>query len=83
MGSPTWVGLANYSAMFHDPLVGIAVKNTLYFVAFGVVPTVFIALGLAMLINFRFRGVTIVRSLYLVPAAVSLAASAVIWQYIY
>jgi ABC-type sugar transport system permease subunit len=82
-GSPTWVGLANYKAMFNDPLVGISVKNTLYFVAMGVLPTVFIALGLAMLINFRVRGITIIRSLYLVPAAVSLAASAVIWQYIY
>jgi ABC-type sugar transport system permease subunit len=82
-GAPTWVGLANYTAMFKDPLVGISVKNTLYFVAMGVIPTVFISLGLAMLINFQFRGVTIVRSLYLIPAAVSLAASAVIWQYIY
>jgi ABC-type sugar transport system permease subunit len=82
-GWPTWVGLANYTLMFNDTLVGIAVKNTLYFVAMGVIPTVFISLGLAMLINFRFPGVTVVRSLYLVPAAVSLAASAVIWQYIY
>jgi multiple sugar transport system permease protein len=82
-GTPTWVGLANYTAMFKDPLVAISVKNTLYFVAMGVLPTVFISLGLAMLINFNFRGITIVRSLYLVPAAVSLAASAVIWQYIY
>jgi multiple sugar transport system permease protein len=82
-GTPTWVGLANYHAMIHDPLVSKSVKNTLYFVAMGVVPTVFISLGLAMLINFQFRGATIVRSLYLVPAAVSLAASAVIWQYIY
>jgi multiple sugar transport system permease protein len=82
-GAPTWVGLGNFNAIFSDPIVGIAVKNTLYFVALGVIPTVFISLGLAMLINFQFRGVTIVRSLYLIPAAVSLAASAVIWQYIY
>lgn len=83
VGSPVWVGIDNYKQMFDDPIVAIAVKNTLYFVAMGVVPTVIISLGLAMLINFSFRGVTIVRSLYLVPAAVSLAASAVIWQYIY
>jgi multiple sugar transport system permease protein len=82
-GTPIWVGLANYRAMLHDPLVDKSVRNTLEFVAIGVIPTVFIGLGLAMLINFRFRGATFVRSLYLVPAAVSLAASAVIWQYIY
>ena len=82
-GTPTWVGLANYKAMLDDPLVRTSVENTLLFVVMGVVPTVFIGLWLAMLINFPFRGVTIVRSLYLVPAAVSLSASAVIWQYIY
>ena len=83
-GWPVWIGLKNYNYMLNtDPLVWIAVKNTLYFVAMGVIPTVFLSLGLAMLINFQFRGMAVVRSLYLVPAAVSLAASAVIWQYIY
>src|ERR1700689_5374854 len=43
-GNPLWVGVANYTAMIHDPLVETSVKNTLYFVAMGVVPTVFIAL---------------------------------------
>ena len=36
-----------------------------------------------MLINFRFRFVGVVRSLYLVPAAMSFAASAVVWRYLY
>src|SRR5450432_4764479 len=49
----------------------------------GVVPTVLIALALAMLINFRFRFVGAVRSLYLIPAAMSFAASAVVWRYLY
>ena len=57
--------------------------TTLKFIVFGVVPTVFIALGLAMLINMRFRLVGVVRSLYLIPAAMSYAASAVVWRYIF
>lgn len=82
-GLPKWVGLANYHRMFADPLVWQAVLTTLKFIAFGVVPTVVIALGLAMLINVRFRLVGLVRSLYLVPAAMSYAASAVVWRYIF
>jgi multiple sugar transport system permease protein len=82
-GLPRWVGLANYREMFADPLVGMAVKTTLKFIVFGVVPTIFLSLGLAMLINFRFRFVGVVRSLYLIPAAVSFAASALIWQFIF
>jgi multiple sugar transport system permease protein len=68
-GAPKWVGLA--------------VGNTVKFMLFGVVPTVFIALGLAMLINVRFRFVGVVRSLYLIPAAMSFAASAIVWRYIF
>jgi ABC-type sugar transport system permease subunit len=82
-GLPKWVGLANYRRMFNDPLVGQAVLTTLKFIVFGVVPTVVIALGLAMLINVRFRLVGVVRSLYLIPAAMSFAASAVVWRYIF
>jgi multiple sugar transport system permease protein len=82
-GAPKWVGLANYRKLFADPLVGVAIGNTAKFMLFGVVPTVFIALGLALLINVRFRFVGVVRSLYLIPAAMSFAASAVIWRYIF
>jgi multiple sugar transport system permease protein len=82
-GWPRWVGLANYRQMRDDPLVGPAIRTTLKFILFGVVPTVFISLGLAMLINFRFRFVGAVRSLYLIPAAMSFAASAVVWRYLY
>jgi len=82
-GAPKWVGLANYTKMFADPLVGVVIGNTAKFMLFGVVPTVFIALGLALLINVRFRFVGVVRSLYLIPAAMSFAASAVVWRYIF
>jgi multiple sugar transport system permease protein len=82
-GWPKWVGLDNYRQMHDDPLVWESVKTTVKFILMGVVPTVFLALGLAMLINFTFRFIGAVRSLYLVPAAMSFAASAVVWRYLY
>src|SRR5450432_51627 len=82
-GLPKWVGLDNYRQMRDDPLVWQSVKTTVKFIVMGVVPTVFIALALAMLINFRFRFVGAVCSLYLIPAAMSFAASAVVWRYLY
>jgi len=82
-GFPKWVWFANYQKMIHDPLVWQSVETTLKFIVFGVLPTVIISLFLAMLINFRFRLVGAVRSLYLIPAAMSFAASAVVWRILF
>ena len=83
VGPPKWVGLANYRVLFADPLVGQAVEVTLKFLLLGVVPTVIISLGLAMLINVKFRFVGLVRTFYLIPAAMSFAASALVWRYLF
>lgn len=83
VGGPKWVGLQNYKVLFADPLVAQAVETTLKFLLFGVVPTVVISLGLAMLINVRFRFVGLVRTFYLIPAAMSFAASALVWRYLF
>lgn len=83
VGAPQWVGLANYRAMVNDPAVPQAIETTMIFLLFGVVPTVVLGLLLAILVNVQFRGVGVVRTLYFVPAVVSFAASAILWQWIY
>jgi multiple sugar transport system permease protein len=83
VSDPQWVGLANYRRMFSDPMVWTALKTTVIFLGMGVVPTVILGLALAMLVNVRVRFIAAMRTLYFVPAVVSLAASAVLWQWIY
>jgi multiple sugar transport system permease protein len=83
VGAPQWVGLANYRAMVNDPAVPQAIETTMIFLVFGVVPTVILGLLLAMLVNVQFRFIGVVRTLYFVPAVVSFAASAILWQWIY
>ncbi len=83
VGWPHWAGLANYRQLFHDPTVPAAIVNTLLFVAIGVVPTVLIGLLLAVFINIRAPAIGAIRVLYFVPAVISFAASAVLWQWIY
>jgi multiple sugar transport system permease protein len=83
VGAPHWVGLANYRAMVNDPAVPQAIETTMIFLVFGVVPTVVLGLLLAMLVNIQFRFVGAIRTLYFVPAVVSFAASAILWQWIY
>jgi multiple sugar transport system permease protein len=83
VGAPQWIGLGNYREMLADPAMPQAVETTMLFLLFGVVPTVILGLLLAMLVNIRFRFVGVVRTLYFVPAVVSFAASAILWQWIY
>ncbi len=83
VGFPQWVGLQNFERLFSDPLVGTALLNTTEFVVLGVVPTVVIGLVIAVFINVRMRGIAVLRTLYLIPAVVSFAASAVLWRWIY
>lgn len=83
VGFPQWVGLDNFVRLFQDPLVGKSLLNTAGFVVLGVVPTVILGLMLAVFINVRMRGIAVLRTLYLIPAVVSFAASAVLWRWIY
>ncbi|HLI01927.1 MAG TPA: sugar ABC transporter permease [Acidimicrobiales bacterium] len=83
VGSPHWAGLQNYRQLLNDPAVPQAIGTTMQFLVVGVVPTVVIGLVLAMLVNTQFPLVAAVRTLYFVPAVVSFAASAVLWQWLY
>lgn len=82
-GFPRWVGLANYQQMLQDPMVPQSILTSLLFLVFGVVPTVVLGLVLAVLSNVRWRYIGVIRTLYFVPAVVSFAASAVLWNWLY
>jgi multiple sugar transport system permease protein len=83
VGAPRFVGLANYAQLFRDPMVPEAIRTTFVFLVVGTVPTVVLGLAIAVLLNTRVRFIGIIRTLYFVPAVVSFAASAVLWQWIY
>jgi multiple sugar transport system permease protein len=83
VGPPRWIGLGNYRQMLDDPAVPQAIETTMLYLVFGVVPTVVLGFLLATLVNIQFRFAGVVRTLYFVPAVVSFAASAILWQWIY
>ena len=83
VGAPRFVGLANYGQLLRDPMVPQSIETTFIFMAFGTVPTVVLGLIFAVLLNARLRFIGVIRTLYFVPAVVSFAASAVLWQWIY
>jgi len=80
---PRFAGLANYRALYENPLfhqsLGVSVKYTL-----GVaVPEWFLALGLALLLNRALPGRGLIRLAYFLPIAMSQIVVALVWKFLY
>lgn len=82
LSDPVFVGFDNFTRMFNDPRAINSIVRTAYLVVGGVIPTILIAFALAVLINTKFMGLKLVRTLYLMPIVISFVASAVLWGYL-
>lgn len=82
LGSPTWVGFANYKRMFtSDPQYWHAVTVTVLFAVISVPLKLAAALGVALLLNRNRRGVGVFRALFYLPSLLGgSVALAIVWQ---
>ncbi len=79
---PTWIGLANYKQMTHDPLIVKSIMNTLIY-AIGSVPLgIAVAFFLALLLNQRVKGLAFFRTIFYLPSIVPIVASSVLWMWV-
>jgi multiple sugar transport system permease protein len=78
---PRFVGVRNFDFAFSgDPLFWKALWNTVYY-TFGSVPLrIAAALGLAILLNQRVRGLAIFRTIFYLPSVVTGVATAMLWM---
>ena len=83
IGSPKFVGLANWRDSFEDPLVWQALRNTTLFALYYVVPTIVLGFLQALLINTGLRGTKLFKIVVLTPFVTSGVIIAGIWQYIF
>ena len=81
-GTNSLVGVSNYAAMTHDPVVRTAVNFTLIFVIVSTVLQLALGLLIALFLNARFRGRGVARALNLLPWAIPtiVAAFAFRWM---
>jgi multiple sugar transport system permease protein len=79
-GQFTFVGLANYSKMWADPVFWQCLRVTLIYMAV-LVPALYVAgLGLALLVQRTNRFNTVMRSMFFAPQMVSLVVIGLVWQ---
>lgn len=83
ISAPRFVGLANFIAIPRDARAINSIVRTAYLIVAGVVPTVIVSFMLAALVNTRFPGIRILRTVLLLPLVISFVASAVLWRYIF
>ena len=77
------VGVANYKQIVDDPTFYQALEVTLYYLILAVPITQLAAMGVALLMNLKLRGITVFRTIYFVPSVISGAALAVLWLQIF
>jgi ABC-type sugar transport system permease subunit len=78
-----FIGLANYLELAQDPVVRQAMLNTLVFNLVVTPLQVALALGLAVLVNRSVPGIALFRSIFFVPAVISLVVASIIWKLMY
>lgn len=81
-GEMSFTGLENWMMLTTDPVFVRSLINTV--VLFGTIPvSIAIALGIAMLLDQKFPGSNMFRSLFFLPYITMMVAIAVIWQYMF
>lgn len=82
-GTPYWIGLENYYRLLGDPRVWQSLYVTFAFLLGGMLPTILLGFMLANLLNTKFPGIGILRTIYFIPMTASAAVAGVLWANVY
>ncbi|HEY3923151.1 MAG TPA: sugar ABC transporter permease [Acidothermaceae bacterium] len=79
----TWVGLKNWRALFHDPLIWKSLKVTTYFAVGSVTVTVVVGFLLALLLNQKILFKRAIRTIYFLPSVITGVPVALLWSWMF
>jgi multiple sugar transport system permease protein len=83
VSSPDFIGLDNFRELADDEIFRISLRNSLMFIAFAVPIRLLGALGLALLLHRRMRGVGAYRAGVYMPTIVPDVAYALLWLWLF
>jgi multiple sugar transport system permease protein len=78
----TFVGLANFAALMHEPVFWQVAKNTFVYTIVATILKMVGGLGMALVMNQHFRGRNLARAFLLLPFIVPTVLSTVAWMWI-
>jgi multiple sugar transport system permease protein len=80
---PQWIGLENYTSIWHSDLFWEVVRNTFTFIVLSVPLSVICSLALALAVNTQLKGITLFRTAYFLPVVSSMIAVALVWSWLF
>ncbi len=83
IGSPEFIGTNNYKQLFHDPMFFKSIWNTIKYAVISVPLSIFLSMGIAILLNNPIKGIGVYRTIYFIPVITSINAVAIVWNFIY
>lgn len=80
---PEFVAFGNYALVFRDTMFLRSIANTFYYSAVKTVVGLAIALLVAVLLNHRFHGNKVARTLVYLPAIIPMVAGTMLWSQLF
>ena len=82
LGQP-FVGFQNYINILQDPYFWDSIGRTIYFLVVSIAVEMVLGVSIALLLNRRFFGRSVLRAIILVPWALPITIDAVMWKWIF
>ena len=78
-----FIGLSNFTRLFQSDTFWSSLRNTIIFAVVIVPLQSACALGLAVLVNVKMRGVNFFRTIYFLPVVTSIVVVSMLWLFLY
>lgn len=83
IGEADWVGLRNYTKLFSDAAFRESMWVTIKFAGVVVTLEMLLGVGLAMLLDRNIRGMSVLRTLFILPMMIAPIVVGLMWRYMY
>ncbi len=80
--NPVWIGLDNFTSSFSDPRFLNSLWVTIRFAVISIPGVTLVALGLALLLSQKLKGINFFRTMYFMPSVMPTVAISLTWSYV-